>query len=40
MTDYEKIAEDLIEVSKKVINLIKTKNEYAKTINYQINQLF
>lgn len=40
MADFEKIAEDLIALSLKFIKLIKTKNEYAETVNYQIKHLF
>lgn len=34
------MAESLIGISMKALELIKTKHEYAKSINYQINQLF
>ena len=40
MADFQKVAEDLIALSIKAIKLIKTKNEYAETINYQIRHLF
>lgn len=40
MADFQKVAEDLITLSIKVIKLIKTKNEYAEAINYQIRHLF
>jgi hypothetical protein len=40
MSDFERVAEQLIGLSLKVIDLIKTKNEYARSVNYQMGQLF